>query len=46
MDGELETDLYMNPANCHKYLHYLSSHPKHTIDKFYTAMLFREGIVY
>ena len=30
IDGKLETDLYMKPADCHQYLHYLSSHPKHT----------------
>ena len=30
IDGKLETDLYMKPTDCHQYLHYLSSHPKHT----------------
>ena len=30
IDGKLETDLYMKPADCHQYLHYLSSHPEHT----------------
>ena len=27
IDGKLETDLYMKPADCHQYL---SSHPEHT----------------
>ena len=31
IDGKLETDLYMKPADCHQYLHYLSSHPEHTM---------------
>ena len=30
IDGKLETDLYMKPTDRHQYLHYLSSHPKHT----------------
>ena len=30
IDCKLETDLYMEPTDCHQYLHYLSSHHEHT----------------
>ena len=30
IDVKLETDLYMKPIDRHRYLHYLSCHPKNT----------------
>ena len=29
-NGKLHTFLYVKPADCHQYLHFQSSHPKHT----------------
>ena len=28
--GKLQTSLYVKPTDCHQYLHFQSSHPKHT----------------
>ena len=28
--GKLQTSLYVKPTDCHQYLHFESSHPKHT----------------
>ena len=28
--GKLQTSLYVKTADCHQYLHFQSSHPKHT----------------
>ena len=27
--GKIQTSLYVKPTDCHQYLHYESSHPKH-----------------
>ena len=30
IDGKLENDLYIKTTDCHQYLHFLPSYPKHT----------------